>query len=96
MTTATDEEIAEAVEVARDSDVCVAVLGDLAGLFGRGTSGEGCDAADLRLPGRQEELLERLLETGVPVVLVLLARQAVRPVAPSGPTRRDRVRLLPR
>jgi beta-xylosidase len=69
---ATDEEIAEAVEVARDSDVCVAVLGDLAGLFGRGTSGEGCDAPDLRLPGRQEELLERLLETGVPVVLVLL------------------------
>ena len=27
-------------------------LGDRAGLFGRGTSGEGCDAADLRLPGR--------------------------------------------
>ena len=30
------------------ADVCVAVLGDRAGLFGRGTSGEGCDAADLR------------------------------------------------
>ena len=42
------------------------------GLFGRGTSGEGCDAADLRLPGRQEELLEALLATGTPVVLVLL------------------------
>ncbi len=49
------------------------MLGDLAGLFGRGTSGEGCDAADLRLPGRQEELLEALLATGTPVVLVLLA-----------------------
>ncbi len=48
------------------------VLGDRAGLFGRGTSGEGCDATDLRLPGRQEELLEALLATGTPVVLVLL------------------------
>jgi beta-glucosidase len=52
--------------------VCLAVLGDRAGLFGGGTSGEGCDAADLRLPGRQEELLEALLATGTPVVLVLL------------------------
>jgi len=55
------------------ADVCVAVLGDRSGLFGRGTSGEGCDAADLRLPGRQEELLEALLAAGTPVVLVLLA-----------------------
>lgn len=69
----TDEEIAEAARTARDADVCVAVLGDRAGLFGNGTSGEGCDAADLRLPGRQEELLEALLATGTPVVLVLLA-----------------------
>ncbi len=68
----TDEEIAEAVRIARDADVCVAVLGDQSGLFGRGTSGEGCDATDLRLPGRQEELLEALLGTGTPVVLVLL------------------------
>ncbi len=68
----TDEDIAAAAAAARDSDICIAVLGDLAGLFGRGTSGEGCDAADLRLPGRQEELLETLLESGTPVVLVLL------------------------
>jgi beta-xylosidase len=61
-----------AVDAARGADVCVAVLGDRAGLFGNGTSGEGCDAADLHLPGRQEELLERLLETGTPVVAVLL------------------------
>jgi beta-xylosidase len=67
-----DASIAEAVRVAADADVCVAVLGDKAGLFGGGTSGEGCDAADLRLPGKQEELLEALLQTGKPVVLVLL------------------------
>ncbi|HEY3088277.1 MAG TPA: glycoside hydrolase family 3 N-terminal domain-containing protein [Jatrophihabitantaceae bacterium] len=68
----TPEGIAEAAAVARDADVCVVVLGDQSGLFGAGTSGEGCDAADLRLPGRQEELLEALLDTGTPVVLVLL------------------------
>ncbi len=62
----------EAKQVAAGSDICVAVLGDRAGLFGGGTSGEGCDAVDLRLPGHQEELLEALLATGTPVVLVLL------------------------
>ena len=67
-----DAGIDEAVSAARDADVCIAVLGDQAGLFGAGTSGEGCDAADLRLPGRQEELLEALLASGTPVILVLL------------------------
>lgn len=61
-----------AAELARRSEVCVAVLGDRAGLFGRGTSGEGCDAADLALPGVQGELLDALLATGTPVILVLL------------------------
>ncbi|MCA0145607.1 glycoside hydrolase family 3 N-terminal domain-containing protein [Blastococcus sp. LR1] len=68
-----DEGIEAAVRAAAGADVVVAVLGDKAGLFGNGTSGEGCDAVDLRLPGRQEELLEALLATGKPVVLVLLA-----------------------
>ncbi len=72
MTGGDDAGLAEAAAAARDADVCVAVLGDLAGLFGRGTSGEGCDAPSLRLPGRQAELLEALLGTGTPVVLVLL------------------------
>ncbi|MEU9344764.1 glycoside hydrolase family 3 N-terminal domain-containing protein [Streptomyces sp. NPDC048278] len=62
----------EAVARAAEADVCVAVLGDRAGLFGRGTSGEGCDVTDLDLPGVQSGLLDALLTTGVPVVLVLL------------------------
>ncbi|MFJ8532973.1 glycoside hydrolase family 3 N-terminal domain-containing protein [Streptomyces sp. NPDC093591] len=62
----------EAVARASEADVCLAVLGDRAGLFGRGTSGEGCDATDLRLPGAQGDLLDALVNTGVPVVLVLL------------------------
>ncbi|MFE7706669.1 glycoside hydrolase family 3 N-terminal domain-containing protein [Streptomyces sp. NPDC057486] len=64
--------IEAAAELARHADVCVAVLGDRAGLFGRGTTGEGCDAADLALPGVQGELLDALLATGTPVILVLL------------------------
>ncbi|PUA82254.1 beta-glucosidase family protein [Nocardioides currus] len=67
-----EAELEAAVRAAAEAEVCVAVLGDRAGLFGNGTSGEGCDAADLRLPGRQEALLERLLATGTPVVAVLL------------------------
>ena len=57
---------------AREADVVIAVLGDEAGLFGRGTSGEGCDVADLRLPGVQDDLLRVLAAAGTPVVLVLV------------------------
>ena len=62
-----------AVAAARDADLCVAFVGDLAGLFGHGSSGEGCDAEDLRLPGVQADLVEELLATGTPVVLVVVS-----------------------
>ncbi|MDT5031405.1 MAG: beta-xylosidase, partial [Actinoplanes sp.] len=64
---------AAAVQAAREAAVCVAVVGDLAGLFGHGTSGEGCDAEDLRLPGVQAALLDALLATGTPVVVVVVS-----------------------
>ena len=67
-----DEDIEAAAAVAADAEVCIVLLGDQAGLFGNGTSGEGCDVVDLTLPGRQEELLEALIATGTPVVAVLL------------------------
>ena len=63
---------AAAVDAARSAELCVAVVGDRAGLFGRGTSGEGCDADSLDLPGVQRPFVEALLETGTPVVLVLV------------------------
>jgi beta-xylosidase len=63
---------AAALAAARAADVVVAVVGDEAGLFGRGTSGEGCDATELRLPGVQEDLLRALADTGKPVVAVLI------------------------
>lgn len=62
----------EAVTAANAADVAVMVMGDRAGLFGRGTVGEGCDVDDLELPGEQRALVEAVLETGTPVVLVLV------------------------
>jgi Glycosyl hydrolase family 3 C-terminal domain/Fibronectin type III-like domain len=64
---------AAALAAAREADLCVAFVGDLAGLFGRGSSGEGCDAEDLRLPGVQADLVRELLQTGTPVVVVVVS-----------------------
>ena len=66
-------DLTEAVELAGRADVVVLAVGDRAGLFGGGTSGEGCDVADLNLPGHQPALLEAILATGVPVVLVAVS-----------------------
>lgn len=63
---------AEAVELVRSADVAVVVAGDQAGLFGRGTVGEGNDVESLDLPGPQRALVEAAVATGTPVVLVLL------------------------
>ncbi|QDZ16241.1 glycoside hydrolase family 3 N-terminal domain-containing protein [Humibacter ginsenosidimutans] len=64
--------IERAMAAAEDADLVIAVLGDHAGLFGRGTSGEGCDAASMRLPGRQQDLLDALIASGTPVVATLV------------------------
>ncbi len=67
-----DSGIAEAVAAAAAADVAVLAVGDHAGLFGGGTVGEGCDRDDLELPGIQRRLIEEVLATGTPVVLILL------------------------
>ena len=51
----------------------VLAVGDRAGLFGGGTSGEGCDAEDLNLPGHQPELVEAILQAGRPTVLLAVS-----------------------
>lgn len=63
---------ADAVATAEGADVAIVVVGDRAGLFGRGTVGEGNDADSLDLPGVQRQLVEAVVATGTPVVLVLL------------------------
>jgi beta-glucosidase len=65
--------IADAVTAAQEADLCIALVGDRAGLFGLGTSGEGCDVADLNLPGLQNDLLDAVLATGTPVVVVVVS-----------------------
>ena len=63
---------AAAVEAAACADVVVMVVGDQAGLFGRGTMGEGNDCESLELPGVQRQLVEAVVAAGTPVALVLL------------------------
>lgn len=64
--------IPEAVAVARQAQVAVIVVGEKSGLGPTDTTGEGRDAADLGLTGRQRELIRAVWETGTPVVLVLV------------------------
>lgn len=63
-----DELIAEAVAAARAADVVVTVVGDRIELVGEGRS-----TATLELIGAQAALLEALVDTGTPVVVVLMA-----------------------
>ncbi len=58
--------IAEAVAAARKSDVVIAAVGESAEM-----SGECASRSDISLPENQKELLEALLATGKPVVMVL-------------------------
>lgn len=60
-----DKEALEAV--CRDADVIVAVVGETNAM-----SGEASSRADITLPGHQQELLKAALETGKPVVAVLM------------------------
>ncbi|MDR1852385.1 MAG: glycoside hydrolase family 3 C-terminal domain-containing protein [Propionibacteriaceae bacterium] len=62
-----------AVEAAKNADVVILTLGDIAGLFDRGTSGEGCDAETLELPGAQAKLADAILALGKPVIMLLVS-----------------------
>lgn len=61
-----NEILQEAIGIANQSDVIVAVLGEAAEM-----SGEASSRSNIEIPGIQKELLKALLKTGKPVVLVL-------------------------
>lgn len=74
----------EAVEIAKNSDVAIVVVGGAStGLGGVGwgdpnfeivtTCGEGFDRAELDLPGVQQQLVEAVVATGTPTVVVLVS-----------------------
>ena len=60
-----------AVQAARSAEVAVVVVGDQSGINSLGTVGEGLDSATLSLPGVQRELVEAIVATGTPTVVVL-------------------------
>lgn len=60
-------EFNHALDLARQADATVLVLGELQNM-----SGERASRATLTLPGKQEELLEAITALGKPVVLVLM------------------------
>ena len=63
------EEIREAAEIAKKADVAVIFVGII--------EGEGRDRATLELPGLQEVLIEEVLKTGTPTIVVLMTGSAV-------------------
>ncbi|MDF2537620.1 MAG: hypothetical protein K0S76_641 [Herbinix sp.] len=61
-----EESLDKAIELAKNSDYVVLVCGD-----NKVTSGEGMDRCELKLHGKQQELINRVAELGKPTVLVL-------------------------
>ena len=61
-----DQEFQHALDVARQSDIVIAAMGELQQM-----TGESASRSSLGLPGREEELLKTLSALGKPIVLVL-------------------------
>ncbi|HEY7615686.1 MAG TPA: glycoside hydrolase family 3 N-terminal domain-containing protein, partial [Terriglobales bacterium] len=68
-----DQDITAAVEAAKKADVAILALGEDAGEM----TGEAASRSNLGLPGRQQELLEKVVATGKPVVLILFSGRAL-------------------
>ncbi|HWA95622.1 MAG TPA: beta-glucosidase BglX [Terracidiphilus sp.] len=64
-----DKTIAEAVAVAKKADVAILALGESANLM----EGEAASRTTLGFTGAQEKLLEAVVATGKPVILVVIA-----------------------
>jgi beta-glucosidase len=62
-----DAELTKAVELATASDVAIVVAGEWQNMIG-----EGASRSSLELPGRQHELLQAVVATGTPVVLLVM------------------------
>lgn len=62
----------EAIDLARNSDVAIVVLGDKSGLTKDCTTGESRDSSTLKLPGVQLDLLREIKKTNTPIILVLV------------------------
>ncbi|MFC2076943.1 glycoside hydrolase family 3 C-terminal domain-containing protein [candidate division KSB1 bacterium] len=65
-------EIRKAADAARKTDVAVVVVGENERRAPDGTNGEGKDVASLDLTGRQRELIQAVVASGTPTVVVLI------------------------
>ncbi len=63
----------EAVESARTADVAIIFVGGRSGLTLKCTVGEARDASDLGLTGVQQDLVDAVMDTGTPTVVVLIS-----------------------
>lgn len=63
-----EEMLTEAVDIAKAADVVVAVVGEATEM-----TGESSSKTDIRIPDSQKKLIHALVETGKPVVLVLMS-----------------------
>jgi beta-glucosidase len=63
-----DAEFKRAVDMARSADVAIMVLGEAQNMIG-----EQASRSSLDLPGRQQELLNAVIATGKPVVVLLMS-----------------------
>ena len=61
----------DAVHAAQAAEVAIVVVGDQSGINSLGTVGEGLNSSDLALPGVQRELVEAVVATGTPTIVVL-------------------------
>ncbi|MFX1573513.1 MAG: glycoside hydrolase family 3 N-terminal domain-containing protein [Promethearchaeota archaeon] len=61
-----------AIEMAKESEVAILVMGGKSGMTLDCTSGEGRDRDRLTIPGVQEELIREIYSTGTPIVLILI------------------------
>jgi beta-glucosidase len=62
----------EAVRNAREADIAVVCVGTKSGMVPGCTSGESNDRSGLGLPGVQQQLVEAVVATGTPTVVVLV------------------------
>jgi beta-glucosidase len=61
------DKIADAVNIARQSEIVILVVGESAPM-----NGEGASRADIGLPGIQQQLVEEIYKTGKPIVVLLV------------------------
>jgi beta-glucosidase len=73
ITKGSDDQMTEAVKSAQESDAVILALGEDA----PNMTGEAASRAHLGLPGRQQQLLEAIVATGKPVVLVLFSGRPI-------------------